>query len=285
MSLYERFKDTKEAGFREEFVRPLLIRLGFVGITNKHGSQEFGKDYVFSELDRFGQLRHMVVQAKHEEKIEQGTKVDGLVSQIRQAFNTPYTLPNAPSEVRHVAAVYVFNSGGITDNAEKQIRDALPQEQRANTHCFSGHQLESWATAAAIRHDSDVRVRLMGLSVQLKVNCEIWEAIRAKSQAYESEEVGWDNREGLLHAVEQWITYPMMLDRIPLNRILHLWQAAKIIRACVAKHYARSTKFDDKVIEKEMEILAGLCTKACDSAVAVRRAIAAVLSELPPTTI
>jgi len=46
--------------------------MGFMGISNKHGVNEFGKDYVFSELDRFGFFRHLIVQAKHEEKAESG---------------------------------------------------------------------------------------------------------------------------------------------------------------------------------------------------------------------
>jgi hypothetical protein len=106
MNLFERFAKTKEQGFREEFIRPLLIQLGYIGITNKHGSQEFGKDYVFSELDRFGHMRHLVVQAKHEESINQGRKVDDLLSQVRQAFNSSFTLPSSPAEQRFVAAVY-----------------------------------------------------------------------------------------------------------------------------------------------------------------------------------
>ena len=40
MLLYERFKD--EAEFREKFVKPLLNRLGYYGVSEQHGTQEFG---------------------------------------------------------------------------------------------------------------------------------------------------------------------------------------------------------------------------------------------------
>src|SRR5262249_20295548 len=50
MSLYERFNDETE--FRENFVKPLLNRLGYYGVSKLHGTQEFGKDFVFSELHR-----------------------------------------------------------------------------------------------------------------------------------------------------------------------------------------------------------------------------------------
>src|SRR5438094_3499090 len=104
MSLYERFKD--EAEFREKFVKPLLNRLGFYGVSEQHGSQEFGKDFVFSELHRLGGMRHYAAQVKHEGKINQGGAVDELLTQIRQAFSKPFTRADSPRE-GHVSAVYV----------------------------------------------------------------------------------------------------------------------------------------------------------------------------------
>jgi hypothetical protein len=50
MPLYKRSKD--EAEFREKFVKLLLNRLGYYGVSEQHGTQEFGKDFVFSELHR-----------------------------------------------------------------------------------------------------------------------------------------------------------------------------------------------------------------------------------------
>jgi hypothetical protein len=67
---YHRFRN--EAEFREKFVKPLLNRLGFYGVSETHGTQEFGKDFVFSELYRLGGMRHYAAQVKHEEKISQG---------------------------------------------------------------------------------------------------------------------------------------------------------------------------------------------------------------------
>jgi len=96
VSLYERFRD--EAQFRDEFVKPLLNRLGFYGVSQQHGTQEFGKDFVFSELHRLGGMRHLAAQVKHEQKIHQGPAVDGLVSQIKQAFSTPFRRADSPRD-------------------------------------------------------------------------------------------------------------------------------------------------------------------------------------------
>src|SRR4051812_3794854 len=115
MSLYQKFK--AEAKFREKFVKPLLNRLGFYGVSEQHGTQEFGKDFVFSELHRLGGMRHYAAQVKHEEKISQGRSVDVLLTQIKQAFATPFKRTDSPRDC-YVSAVYVFNSGEITANAK-----------------------------------------------------------------------------------------------------------------------------------------------------------------------
>src|SRR6185436_18864346 len=101
MPLYEQFKD--EAEFREKFVKPLLNRLGYYGVSEQHGMHEFGKDFVFSELHRLGGMRHYAAQVKHQKSIKQNTSVDALLSQVRQAFATPFTRGDSPREC-HVSA-------------------------------------------------------------------------------------------------------------------------------------------------------------------------------------
>jgi hypothetical protein len=48
--------DNKEFQFRDTFVMPLLIRLGFGVVVNYHGQREFGRDVIFGDLDRFGHV-------------------------------------------------------------------------------------------------------------------------------------------------------------------------------------------------------------------------------------
>jgi hypothetical protein len=122
MTLYDQYKD--EADFRDRFVRPLLNRLGFYGVSEQHGTQEFGKDFVFSELHRLGGMRNYVAQVKHEKRINQGKSVDKLLTQAQQAFAKPFTRPDSPRKC-YVSAVYIFNSGEITPNA-KDVPIAAP---------------------------------------------------------------------------------------------------------------------------------------------------------------
>src|SRR5262245_29929586 len=117
-----------EAAFREQFVKPMLNRLGFYGVSDQHGSQEFGKDFVFSEIHRLGGIRHYAAQVKHEERITQGKSVDGLLSQVRQAFAVPFRRPESPREC-YVSGVYIFNSGEITANARNYLLSELGRER------------------------------------------------------------------------------------------------------------------------------------------------------------
>jgi hypothetical protein len=126
----------------------LLNRLGFYGVSEEHGTQEFGKDFVFSELHRLGGMRHYAAQVKHEKSINQGTSVDELLSQVRQAFTKPFKRADSPREC-YVSAVYV-NSGEITANANDQLLSELERERYGdNVHFLDGERLgalNEWAT-------------------------------------------------------------------------------------------------------------------------------------------
>ena len=163
MSLYERFKD--EAEFREGFVKPLLNRLGYYGVSEQHGTQEFGKDFVFSELHRLGGMRHYVAQVKHEKTINQGTSVDGLLTQVRQAFAKPFKRGDSPREC-HVSAVYIFNSGQVTANAKEQLLRELGFEHYGeNVHFLDGERLEALNEWATLQSGANARARLLGDSL------------------------------------------------------------------------------------------------------------------------
>ena len=187
MWLYDQYQS--EEDFRDRFVRPLLNRLGFFGVALKHGGQEFGKDFVFSELHRFGGVRHYAAQVKHEEKLNQGPRVDGLLSQVRQAFSTPFTLPDSPREM-YVSSVYVFNSGAITANAQTYLLNELRKERYGdNVHLLDGDRLDSLNRWATYQEDRHVRQRLLGLNHQLVLNRKTWYTMHELAKREEFTEV------------------------------------------------------------------------------------------------
>jgi hypothetical protein len=88
MAIPDEFQFEGEVEFIEKFVIPLLQRLGFSMIVNYHGSREFGKDLIFAEVDRFGYIRYLGLQAKYEPSIGLD-EMRGLVTDCKQAFENP----------------------------------------------------------------------------------------------------------------------------------------------------------------------------------------------------
>jgi hypothetical protein len=278
MSLFGRFTDTKEEGFREQFIKPLLSRLGFVGISNEHGINEFGKDFVFSELDRFGKLRNMIVQAKHVEKLNQGAKVDELLTQIRQAFYVPYTLPSSPTETRYVSAVYVFNTGDITDNAKTQIIHSLPKEMAANTHFFSGEQIEILDTTTFLFTSRQIRERLVALAGQLNLNIEIISSLDA-GLVVGAEQFVMDVRGPLLHALEMFLSEPVVPQLISGDEIAILWQRGRIIQALIQKYHM--LPIGEPAKSRDISLLKELCKAFVAHAQNLKAHILIVLTAIP----
>ena len=219
MLLYDRFTD--EAAFREGFVKPLLNRLGYYGVSEQHGTQEFGKDFVFSELHRLGGMRHYAAQVKHEKTITQGVLVDGLLSQVRQAFAKPFKRANSPREC-HVSAVYVFNSGEITANAKEQLMSELGLERYGdNVHFLGGERLEALNEWATLQTDANARARLIGLRSALRF-------IIATLKEY-SDKGKPGHQPMFIQGIELYLSEPVNFDDQLLVSLFTLWQRLQLL--------------------------------------------------------
>jgi hypothetical protein len=221
MPLYERFKD--EAEFREKFVKPLLNRLGYYGVSEQHGTQEFGKDFVFSELHRLGGMRHYAAQVKHEERINQGTSVDGLLSQVRQAFAKPFKRADSPREC-HVSAVYIFNSGEITDNAKEQLLSELERERYGdNVHFLDGERLQALNEWATLQSDANARARLLGLRSALRFIIDVLKEYQQQGKA------GFQPL--FIQGIELYLSEPVICDDQFIKGLFVLWEQLQLIEA------------------------------------------------------
>ena len=219
MSLYTRFQD--EAQFREGLVKPLLNRLGYYGVSELHGTQEFGKDFVFSELHRLGGFRHYAAQVKHEKKIRQGASVDGLLSQVRQAFATPFKRADSPREC-HVSAVYVFNSGEITDGAREYLLSAVGREHFGdNVHFLDGERLEALNEWASLQSDANARARLLGLRTALQfIIKQLHEIAAAEKPSLQPT---------FLRGIELYLSEPVVSVAQLVPSLLTLWETLQAI--------------------------------------------------------
>lgn len=225
--LFDRFQN--ETAFRADFVRPLLTRLGFVSVAELHGSQEFGKDFVFSELTPFGFLRHYAAVVKHENKINQSasTLCNTVLAQVRQAFSVTFQLPDSEA-VQRASTVIVFNSGKISDNARTWLRSELDEERYGrNVHLLDGERLFQLDLMSTFRTGEQLIPRLRGIIHDIEMNLAVWSSITESLPGFS------EARGSFTTALQNFVAAPCLLDRIPLNEIAVLIQECRIIdRIC-----------------------------------------------------
>lgn len=237
---YERFKD--EAEFREKFVKPLLNRLGFYGVSEQHGTQEFGKDFVFSELHRLGGIRHYAAQVKHEEKITQGTAVNELLSQVKQAFARPFKRADSPREC-HVSAVYVFNSGEITANAKDQLLSELERERYGDNVLFlDGERLEALNEWAMLQSDANARARLLGLRSALRFIVAVLDRYQEQGKA--------EFQPLFIQGIELYLSEPVICDDEFIKALFLLWDQLQLIEVVRKTLVGRNTALQEKNSQK-----------------------------------
>jgi hypothetical protein len=219
MQLFERFEDETE--FREKFVKPLLNRLGYYGVSEQHGTQEFGKDFVFSELHRLGGMRHYAAQVKHERIIKQGKSVTALLSQVQQAFAKLFKRADSPRDC-HISAVYVFNSGGITAGAKEQLLSELQRERYGdNVHFLDAERLEALNEWATLQSDANARARLLGLRSALRFVITTLEKYSATGKP--------DYQPIFINGIELYLSEPVACTEQLLPSLFALWQVLQFI--------------------------------------------------------
>ncbi len=158
---------TNEAAFRKDFVAPFLRRMGFEGVQETHGNNEFGCDFICWELHRIFGHRHYAVVVKHHEKLSQGTLAQAVLVQIRQAFAKPIKTSFSPRDVR-ASVVIVLNSGSISENARQEIWNDLAAERYGdNVVMLDGNQLAAVSQFAQAGDAKRSRGLLIGLRAEL----------------------------------------------------------------------------------------------------------------------
>lgn len=123
---WKREYEKDEALFCLEILLPLLRRMGFLSVRYSHGQKEYGKDFTFSELTPFGDLRHYGLQAKAG-KISGGvnSEIDELIGQIDDAFRMPY-YELGSRDPRYISIFIIAISGRFTENAKEKIVHKIP---------------------------------------------------------------------------------------------------------------------------------------------------------------
>lgn len=101
---------------------PLIQKLGFQHVHYTHGMDEYGRDLIFYDHDRFGIERPYGVQAKLGDiSGAAGSQVDKITAQIDDAFLMPY-MDIRRGEEKYIVGLYIIISGKFKRNAREKIR-------------------------------------------------------------------------------------------------------------------------------------------------------------------
>lgn len=123
------WKDSYESDeklFCTEIIFPLLRKMGFIDVRFNHGIREYGKDFTFSEITKFGNLRHFAIQAKAGNlRGNVNSDIDEIIGQLNDTFAMPYYEVSA-NESRNISTFIVAISGHFTENAKEKIIHKIP---------------------------------------------------------------------------------------------------------------------------------------------------------------
>lgn len=199
-----------ETDFVRGFLQPFLRKLGFAVVVEYHGTDEFGKDLVFAEVDRFGHVRYHAMQARFESSISQRS-IGTLIEACEQAFAHPFVHPHT-GQPETLSSFYAVNAGSISANARRLYFATLVPRYHQNARLLDGPsllQLDRWAALARADRLFD---RVRGLLHQLQMNDRVVEVIRERLLALtEGRGAAVPPYRLFTTAIEQYLAEPFVL--------------------------------------------------------------------------
>ncbi|MFZ6664632.1 hypothetical protein [Peijinzhouia sedimentorum] len=107
--------------FSTELILPLLRKMNFSFVHYNHGKKEYGKDFTFKEMDKFGQIRNYGMQVKAGDVSGKvNSTIDEILGQITDAFSMPFYDVNSKSP-QYISSFVVAISGKFTENSKEKI--------------------------------------------------------------------------------------------------------------------------------------------------------------------
>lgn len=119
--------DLSEDDFREKLVRRLFRSLGYGDGRDTCGPEEYGKDAIFVETDKFGVHNFTAIQTKKGNINLSGdpsANLHSLIAQVRTALDHPHVCTLSKKKVLPLT-VYVIASGKINQGARNYIAEKV----------------------------------------------------------------------------------------------------------------------------------------------------------------
>lgn len=125
--VWEKDYEKNEKLFTNKVVAPLLRKLEFLSVKLTHGTKEYGKDFIVSELNKLGDKRYCAIQVKAG-NVNGGvnSQIDELLGQINDAFSMPFK-DLATKNDHYISELIILISGKFTENAKEKIIHKTPR--------------------------------------------------------------------------------------------------------------------------------------------------------------
>lgn len=119
---YKLLQTLKEDEFRADVIIPLLKKMGFSQVRERHGTQEYGKDITYRISNPLGDVFGAVVAKVGSIAGSASGKqnLDIVLAQVNMAFDMPLIDTEQQQEIS-IYEVIVWTSGNIASNAENRI--------------------------------------------------------------------------------------------------------------------------------------------------------------------
>jgi hypothetical protein len=224
---FQRFGDEKQ--FTTCFLVPLLRRLGYSTVTLYHGAREFGKDLVFAEIDRFGQVTFHGLQAKYVPSIGLADSNE-LVADCKQAFNNPFTHPTTGS-LERICVFVVANAGSISDSSRTNFFNAVSTPHGGHVRLIDGTtllELDRWASVARAEAVGEL---LSGLRIELNINQQLLAVFQDLLPRHLADRK--TARRPLqrlrIAAISHYLQSPLLTTDVDTNTVVDYWFAADAV--------------------------------------------------------
>jgi hypothetical protein len=274
--------DNKEFQFRDSFVMPLLVRLGFSVVVNYHGKREFGRDVIFADIDRFGHVVYYGKQIKYESSISQ-SESHALIEDAVEAMTHPFTHPQTGQE-EFISCFYVANAGAISSNARENFFTILKNKHGTrNAKLLDGNDLLLLDKIAFMTRGALVRERLSGLVREIGTNRAIAMALLEAMRKHVQEDGPYPVQRLRRSATESYLTAPIHVPTLLPENVDRYWQFISMANHVADSLGASITGGDYRVTR--FQGLAQIIPQSITYGSVIESALSAFLKELTPPNV
>jgi hypothetical protein len=129
-----------EVSFSLGVLLPLLRKMGYENPQYNHGPREFGKDIIFSDIDKLGIRRNFSLQVKvGDVSGEASGQLDKIIAQVDDALKMSYN-DIYSQEKRFITDVLIVITGRFVGNAKDKICEKLKNN---NVHFMDIDKIQS----------------------------------------------------------------------------------------------------------------------------------------------